>query len=140
MFSEPSSHFTKRLFRHLTSVRWALCTSLHSWKAVTAHLVIRSVFSGTYLVASLSRASSDVEGKHSLSLSSIALVAARTTFLNWFPPDRYGQRVINSYDHDLNIRQNIISRPRLCLCLVLYSGYHSRPWAITFTYNITCTV
>ena len=35
---------------------------------------------------------------------------------------------------DLDFRQNIITQPWLCLSLVLYSGYHLCPWALTTTY------
>ena len=36
---------------------------------------------------------------------------------------------------DSDFCQNIITRPWLCLGLVLYSGYRPHPWAITTTYT-----
>ena len=40
LFSAPASHSTKRSFVHLILTGWALCVSLQSWKAITAHLVV----------------------------------------------------------------------------------------------------
>ena len=53
----------------------------------------------------------------------------------WIPANHHGNGIYNQlWPINLDVCQNIITRPQLHLDLILYSGYHPHLWAITYTY------